>query len=648
MFVRLVLVLALVCSLFACGGSSDDEVTASASDASITDAPAQATNDGGAATGSAFAIGGSVTGLVGDLELRNNGGDAVTLHGDGPFVFPTRLSAGSTFLVGVEKAPADELCVVTNGQGTVTGDVTDVTVQCSDSRSELASLDVMQGTVAARMTPAFAADVTSYVAELHAISAPSVDVILTPVSSSAVVVVDGKQVDPSTPISYPVLEVGARTIDIVVSSASGSSQSHYRVGLGAVARYFKPDGVLRSVTGFGSGIAATTDRLFVGAANESNGTSTSVGAVTIYQRAGGIWTEETKLLPPATMTGDHFGTTLAFDVDTLVVGTTGAAPLVYRLGATGWALEQDLGPIRGDGVVATGALAIEGDRVVSGGLNEDGPIFVSFVRTGTTWQEDGAIPPARGLPDGWGSTFAISQGLVFIGVPSTTDDTMNGVVDIWQRKKVGTFLTWVHTPTPLAPPDGDLAPGFGSSLAVSGSTVIVGAPDEGSFGAGVDPPASANTAPGSGAVYAFTADLSNSTLLHKLKAPVVPTTGLPPVEFGSSVAFDGARLLVGAIGDLTQGSGFGAPEGVFDSTAESHGTVRLYTVDATFAITAVAAIRSPNPICAARFGTNMTLTPDGFAIVDGAEFCSGSGIEPDPSTPAAGQLSGAVYDYVLP
>ena len=97
-----------------------------------------ATVGGGNVTGIAvgcttntFAVGGSVTGLVGTVVLKNNGADALTLNADGSFVFPTPIASGAAYEVTVGTRPNEQFCSVTNGSGTVAASsVSTVTVKC--------------------------------------------------------------------------------------------------------------------------------------------------------------------------------------------------------------------------------------------------------------------------------------------------------------------------------------------------------------------------------------------------------------------------------------------------------------------------------------------------------------------------------------
>ena len=81
---------------------------------------------------STYSIGGSVSGLSGDLTLRNNGGDDLEIAADGPFAFATEIADGSNYSVSVAGQPDGQECSVENGSGTVDGaDVTAVSVTCA-------------------------------------------------------------------------------------------------------------------------------------------------------------------------------------------------------------------------------------------------------------------------------------------------------------------------------------------------------------------------------------------------------------------------------------------------------------------------------------------------------------------------------------
>jgi trimeric autotransporter adhesin len=89
------------------------------------------------ATGT-FTIGGTVTGLQGSgLVLRNNGGDDLTIAGNGSFQFAARLASGATYNVTVRTNPSNpaQTCAVTNPTGTVkSSSIANITVTCMTAR----------------------------------------------------------------------------------------------------------------------------------------------------------------------------------------------------------------------------------------------------------------------------------------------------------------------------------------------------------------------------------------------------------------------------------------------------------------------------------------------------------------------------------
>jgi len=102
------------------------------------------TNIAVACTTNTYTIGGAVTGLTGaGLVLRNNGGNAIALNAAGPFVFTTAIASGSGYAVTVDTQPTNpsQICVVTNGVGTVVnGNVTSVAIACTTNTYTIGGL----------------------------------------------------------------------------------------------------------------------------------------------------------------------------------------------------------------------------------------------------------------------------------------------------------------------------------------------------------------------------------------------------------------------------------------------------------------------------------------------------------------------------
>ncbi len=77
-------------------------------------------------------IGGTISGLTGGtVTLENNGGDPLSTDTNGPFTLSSTIPNGATYSVTVQTRPVGQTCLVSNGSGTATDDVTNVTVECA-------------------------------------------------------------------------------------------------------------------------------------------------------------------------------------------------------------------------------------------------------------------------------------------------------------------------------------------------------------------------------------------------------------------------------------------------------------------------------------------------------------------------------------
>ncbi|MFO1393136.1 MAG: hypothetical protein U1F09_05140 [Steroidobacteraceae bacterium] len=82
-----------------------------------------------------FSIGGTASGLTGAVVLQNNGGDNLTVGGNGSFTFSKKVKKGHAYLVTILSKPATQTCVITNGSGNATDNVTNVTLTCTTNAS---------------------------------------------------------------------------------------------------------------------------------------------------------------------------------------------------------------------------------------------------------------------------------------------------------------------------------------------------------------------------------------------------------------------------------------------------------------------------------------------------------------------------------
>lgn len=86
-----------------------------------------------------FALGGSVTGLVGNGLVLATGGQSIAVPANAStFSFSTLLASGSSYSVAVQTQPSGQTCSVSNGTGTVASNaVSSVSVSCANNSFSL-------------------------------------------------------------------------------------------------------------------------------------------------------------------------------------------------------------------------------------------------------------------------------------------------------------------------------------------------------------------------------------------------------------------------------------------------------------------------------------------------------------------------------
>jgi hypothetical protein len=180
---------------------------------------------------------------------------------------------------------------------------------------------------------------------------------------------------------------------------------------------------------------------------------------------------------------------------------------------------------------------VDGDQSDNRATNS-GAAYV-FVRLGDSWTQQGylkAESPTAG--DHFGTSVAISGDTIVVGAPRN-DPAQWGVVAPTTTGSAYTFARtgdkWAAQGT-LEPSSPNSRPDlFGYRVAVSGETAVIGAPDE------------SNTGLGGGAVYAF--DRANGAwAMTQRVQPIMP---IIPSAFGFAVTIEGDTLIVGAPQDAT-------------------------------------------------------------------------------------------------
>ncbi|MEI7658988.1 MAG: FG-GAP repeat protein, partial [Phycisphaerae bacterium] len=192
-----------------------------------------------------------------------------------------------------------------------------------------------------------------------------------------------------------------------------------------------------------------------------------------------------QVLHPSGAADDQFGSSVAVDGDTMIVGavydTVGAnaqqgSAHVYRWTGAGWTFEATLTAT--DGAAGDGfgdAVAISGDTAIigaSGANRQQGSAYI-FTRTGTTWTQQAKLTATGGAAgDFFGNAVAISGDTAIVGAywDRVGANSQQGSAYIFTR----TGTTWTQQ-AQLNATGGAAYDYFGNAVAISGDTAIVGA-----------------------------------------------------------------------------------------------------------------------------------------------------------------------------
>jgi uncharacterized repeat protein (TIGR01451 family) len=364
----------------------------------------------------------------------------------------------------------------------------------------------------------------------------------------------GDQFGVSVAISGDTALVGAPYDDVEANADQGSAYVFVRVGTTWTeqAQLTASDGALNDQ--FGSSIALSGGTALIGAPYDDVGANNDQGSVYVFVRSGTIWTEQTQLTALDGEYNDQFGNSVALSVDTALVGadvddyidTDSGSAYVFIRSGTSWSQQQQLVGSDSGYIGHFGtSVALEGDTALVGEILNDpaGAAYV-FVRSGTSWTEQAMLTASDGEVGDWfGGSVALSGDTALVGVEN--DDV--GVVPNVNQGSAYVFvrsgITWTQE-AQLTALDGAAWDELGFSVALFGDTALVGAPSD-SMGASEY----------QGSAYVFVRNGTTWTQQLKLTA----SDGAMTDWFGDPVALSGDTALVGVIqGDVGPNADQGA------------------------------------------------------------------------------------------
>ena len=330
------------------------------------------------------------------------------------------------------------------------------------------------------------------------------------------------------------------------------------------------------------------------------------------------YTQQAKLIADDGAANDFFGYSVALSENTALVGAYRAddntrgndvgAAYVFTRSKNTWIQQAKL--TAADGAADDtfgGKVALSGNTAVVGVIRDDdevkgensGSAYV-FTRTGNRWSQQAKLTASDAAEgDSFGWSIAISGDTLVLGAPYDDDKGKNsGSVYIFSR----TGTSWTQQ-AKLTANDGSPGDLFGISAAISGNTILVGADlnEEKGFNAG--------------AAYVFTRTGNTWSQQAKLTA----TDGAEGDIFGVRVALDGNTALISARRDDDEVMGVDA------------GSAYIFTRTGT-TWSQQAKLTAPDGTADDRFGRSVALAGDTALI--GAMFQDNRG-----------ENSGSAYVY---
>jgi hypothetical protein len=179
---------------------------------------------------------------------------------------------------------------------------------------------------------------------------------------------------------------------------------------------------------------------------------------------------------------------------------------------------------------------------------------------------------------------------------------------------------------------------FGFVAAISGDTMVIGAPQEDSKASGVNGNQSDNSLTGSGAAYVFVRNGTIWTQQAYLKASNPDSLDW----FGWSVAISGDTIVVGAPNEASAATGIDGNQG--DNSAGQAGAAYVFVRNGT-TWTQQAYLKASNTEAQDLFGLSVSISDDTIAVGAVGEDSAATGVNGDQRD-NSGIWAGAVYVFV--
>lgn len=327
---------------------------------------------------------------------------------------------------------------------------------------------------------------------------------------------------------------------------------------------------------FGISVAMGDGVAVVGASDDS-GTVMNGGAVYVFEKIGGLWSQSARIESDDLMMSDFVGYDVALDEAdggaTLVAGAWGSDTKGNFAGAA-YVFERDLGGagawgqraklVAPDGrasdvfgisvAVSDGVAAVGASLADAGGVVDRGAVYLyeRDVATGDWVFAQKLVAPDANTDGQFGFSVAMDNGRLIVGsIGSNEQGNGSGAAYLYQRQVSNGLWTLV---TKLTGSDVDQSDQFGHSVAIDDGRIVVGARRRNRDGLFA------------GAAFVFEENFGGAGVWGET-ATFRAGSAVNLQEFGQSVSVHGDLIAVGAIGTPIDG-------------ADDAGTVHFFRVDA--------------------------------------------------------------------
>ena len=226
---------------------------------------------------------------------------------------------------------------------------------------------------------------------------------------------------------------------------------------------------------FGDSVAVSGSTIVVGAPSHAS----KAGAAYVFTTSGEGW-QPTELKGSDTVAKDDFGESVAASGSTIVVGAFGHASeagraYLFTKNSNGWHQAAELsgsGTVPGDGFGVSVAVAGKIVAVGAGLAAADAGRVYLFTKKATGWHQSAQLTGYTADKDDFGDSVAVSGDTVVVGTLAQAPSAGRAYLF------TGTVTGWHQTAELASASDTVSGDEFGYSVAISGSTVVVGAKDQ--------------------------------------------------------------------------------------------------------------------------------------------------------------------------